>query len=86
MSRGATSTSSGTVTCPAGHQVILAEPFGIYLQSRATFTGECIDRPLGARCTPAKTGRITTIGPNHDQTAATWRRADDPDWQTAYRR
>jgi hypothetical protein len=80
-------TAAGTVTCPAGHQVPLAEPSGIHQQRKATFTHECTGCPLRERCTKAKNGRIITIRPNHDrQAAARARAATDPHWQAAYRR
>jgi len=79
-------TDAGTVTCPAGHQVVLGEASGIHMQRRAAFT-ECGTCLLRERCTTAKAGRVLTIRPNHDQQAATWHRAaTDPDWQAAYRR
>ena len=79
-------TTDGTVTCPAGHQVVLGEASGIHMQRRAAFT-ECGHCPLRQRCTKAKAGRVLTIRPNHDQQAATRHRAaTDPAWQAAYRR
>lgn len=79
-------TAAGTVTCPAGHRVVLGEASGIHLQRRAVFT-ECGACPLRQRCTTAKAGRVLTIRPNHDQQAAARHRAaTDPDWQAAYRR
>jgi len=79
-------TDAGTVTCPAGHQVVLGEASGIHMQRRAAFT-ECGTCLLRERCTTAKAGRVLTIRPNHDQQAATRHRAaTDPDWQAAYRR
>jgi hypothetical protein len=80
-------TSAGTVTCPAGHTVLLAAPSGRYQQRRATFTGLCAACPLHDRCTTAKTGRIVTIRPHHDlQAAARHQAATDPAWQEDYRR
>jgi DDE family transposase/transposase-like protein DUF772 len=79
-------TAAGTVTCPAGHRVVLGEASGIHMQRRAVFTG-CGTCPLRERCTTAKAGRVITIRPNHDQQAAARHRAaTDPDWQAAYRR
>ena len=79
-------TTAGTVTCPAGHRVVLGEASGIHLQRRAAFT-ECANCLLRERCTTAKAGRVLTIRPNHDQQAADRHRAaTDPDWQAAYRR
>jgi hypothetical protein len=79
-------TAGGTVTCPAGHRVVLGEASGIHMQRRAVFT-ECRACPLRERCTTAKAGRVLTIRPNHDrQAAARHRAATDPDWQAAYRR
>jgi hypothetical protein len=79
-------TTAGTVTCPAGHHVVLGEASGIHMQRRAVFT-ECGTCPLRQRCTKATAGRVLTIRPNHDQQAAARRRAaTDPDWQAAYRR
>ncbi|MFC6084467.1 IS1182 family transposase [Sphaerisporangium aureirubrum] len=80
-------TAAGTVTCPAGHQVPLAAPAGRYQQRKALFTGQCTGCPLRPRCTTAKSGRILTIRPHHDDLAAARRQAaTDPDWQAAYRR
>jgi hypothetical protein len=80
-------TTAGTVTCPAGHQVVLAGPSGMHQQRIAAFTGLCTACPLRSRCTKAKTGRTITIRPHHDQQAAArYRAATDPDWQAAYRR
>jgi hypothetical protein len=80
-------TTASIVTCPAGHQVVLTEASGIHMQRKATFTDQCTGCPLRERCTKAKTGRIITIRPNHDQQAAARHRAaTDPVWQAAYRR
>jgi hypothetical protein len=70
--------TAGTVTCPAGHRVVLGEASGIHMQRRAVFT-ECGTCPLRERCTTAKAGRVLTIRPNHDrQAAARHRAATDP--------
>jgi len=80
-------TAAGTVTCPAGHQVPLSAPSGQHHQRKALFTDQCTGCPLRAQCTTAKTGRIVTIRPHHDeQTAARRQAATDPAWQDAYRR
>jgi hypothetical protein len=56
------------------------------MQRRAVFT-ECGTCPLREHCTTAKTSRVITIRPNHDQQAAARHRAaTDPHWQAAYRR
>ena len=79
-------TTTGQVTCPAGHTVTLTAPGGHYQQRRAVFT-QCPTCPLRQQCTTAKAGRVLTIRPHHDQQAAARRRAaTDPDWQAAYRR
>ena len=80
-------TAGSTVTCPAGHTVVLSGPSGQYMQRKALFTDQCTGCPLRQRCTTAKTGRILTIRPHHDQLAAARRQAaTDPEWQAAYRR
>jgi len=80
-------TDAGTVTCPAGHTVVLAAPAGLHHQRRAVFTGLCATCPLRDRCTTAKTDRVVTIRPHHDlQAAARREAATDPVWQADYRR
>jgi IS5 family transposase len=79
-------TAAGEVTCPAGHTVPLSAPGGRFQQRRAVFAGLCADCPLRARCTTAKTGRVVTIRPQHDQQAAARQQAaTDTDWQHEYR-
>jgi hypothetical protein len=63
-------TAAGTVTCPAGHQAPLSAPSGQHHQRKALFTDQCADCPLRAQCTTAKTGRIVTIRPHHDEQTA----------------
>jgi hypothetical protein len=80
-------TTAATVTCPAGHTVPLTDPGGVHQQRKAYFGPRCDGCPLKARCTKAKTGRILTIGPHHDQQAAARHQAaTDPHWQAEYRR
>lgn len=80
-------TTAGTVTCPAGHTVALADPAGRHQQRKALFKDLCTGCPLRGRCTTAKAGRILTIRPHHDlQAAARAQAATDPAWQDAYRR
>jgi IS5 family transposase len=80
-------TTTGKVTCPAGHTVPLTDPGGPNRQRKAYFGPRCDHCPLKVRCTKAKNGRILTIRPHHDaQTAARHQAATDPDWQAEYRR
>ncbi|MFD7170004.1 IS1182 family transposase [Streptomyces violascens] len=80
-------TTTGTVTCPAGHTTPLGAPAGQYLQRKAFFGELCTNCRLRDRCTRNKLGRILTIRPHHDQQAAARRQAaTDPDWIAAYRR
>jgi IS5 family transposase len=81
-------TTAGTVTCPAGHTTDLSAPAGQHQQRKAVFTAEqCTGCPLRSRCSTAKSGRIVTLRPHHDQQAAARHQAaTDPDWQATYRR
>jgi Transposase DDE domain len=80
-------THADTVTCPAGHAAAPSPPGGRYQQRRAAFTNMCAQCPLRERCITAKTGRIVTIRPHHDQQAHARRQAaTDPTRQAAYRR
>ncbi|MFV2179324.1 transposase, partial [Actinomadura sp. LOL_011] len=80
-------TTSGTVTCPAGHTAPLSHPGGRHHQRKAVFGSLCARCPLRERCTKAKAGRIVTIRPHHDLQADARRQADgDPAWQADYRR
>jgi transposase len=79
-------TATGRVTCPAGHSTPLGAPGGRHQQRRAAFESHCTACPLRQRCTTAKTGRVLTIRPHHDEQAAARRQAaTDPDWQAEYR-
>ncbi|MFF7365469.1 transposase, partial [Streptomyces sp. NPDC008125] len=49
-------TTTGTVTCPAGHTVPLSRPGGQRQQRTAKFTNLCIGCPLRGRCTTARAG------------------------------
>ena len=51
---------AGTVTCPAGHTVILSRT------RVATFGALCRDCPLRERCTTSKTGRKLVLHPRDD--------------------
>lgn len=80
-------TTAATVICPAGHTVALSDPGGRHHQRRAVFGGLCTSCPLRERCTKARTGRVVTIRPHHDQQAAARHQAaTDPAWQADYRR
>jgi transposase len=80
-------TTAATVTCPAGHAVVLSDPGGQHHQRQASFGTLCTGCPLRERCTKAKAGRILTIRPHHDlQAAARHQAATDPGWQAGYRR
>jgi hypothetical protein len=80
-------TAAATVTCPAGHTVVLSDPSGQHNQRKAAFGNLCTGCLLRERCTTAKAGRILTIRPHHDlQAAARRQAATDPDWQADYRR
>jgi len=50
----------GTVTCPAGHTVVLSRT------RIATFGARCADCPLRARCTTCKTGRKLVLHQRDD--------------------
>ena len=50
----------GTVTCPAGHTVVLSRT------RIATFGARCADCPLRARCTTCKTGRKLVLHERDD--------------------
>ncbi|MFD7714223.1 IS1182 family transposase, partial [Streptomyces sp. NPDC059786] len=63
-------TAAAQVTCPAGHTVPLGDATGQHLQRKAFFAELRTACPLRQRCTKARTGRILTIRPHHDQQAA----------------
>ncbi|WP_208036133.1 transposase [Streptomyces cyanogenus] len=68
-------TAAATVTCPAGHTVVLSDPGGQHSQHKAAFEDLCAGCPRRERCTKAKAGRILTIRPHHDLQAAVRRQA-----------
>jgi hypothetical protein len=79
-------TATATVTCPAGHTVVLGQPQATGARI-AQFKKLCIDCPLRDRCTTSKTGRNLNVHPHHDLlTAARHQAATDPVWQAGYRR
>ncbi|MEU7901223.1 IS1182 family transposase [Nonomuraea sp. NPDC049152] len=78
--------TTSMVTCPAGHTVVLGQPQASGNRV-AQFKKRCIDCPLRARCTTAKSGRNLNVHPHHALlTAARRQAATDPAWQADYRR
>jgi IS5 family transposase len=72
-------TAAGTVTCPAGHCVVITRT------ANAIFGVLCRNCPLAARCTTAKGGRTMHLHPHEDELIAARRRAQEPDFVTNYR-
>ncbi|WP_433237794.1 IS1182 family transposase [Streptosporangium sp. CA-135522] len=80
-------TVADTVSCPAGHTVVLSPAAGRHHQRKALFGDRCACCPLRERCTTAKAGRIVTIRPDHGLMADARRRAaTDATWRADYRR
>ena len=73
-----------TVTCPAGVTVPIRAATGRHAGT-ARFAAACRTCPLAARCTTAKEGRTTTIGPHEARLAAARIRQADPAWRADYR-
>ncbi|HEY4006673.1 MAG TPA: IS1182 family transposase [Pseudonocardia sp.] len=69
----------GSVTCPNG----LTRP--ITTRRNVTFGASCRGCPLRARCTISKTGRALALHPLDAIIRAHRQRAQDPQFQTAYR-
>jgi hypothetical protein len=76
---------AGTVTCPAGHTVLLGRPHADGTRL-AQFKARCAACPLRQRCTTSKTGRVLSVHPQHALLAASRRAAADPAWKDEYRR
>ena len=52
---------AGTVTCPAGHNVLVR--FGRGGEGKASFKGHCRHCPLKSQCTPSHRGRTISVHP-----------------------
>ncbi|MFD8565243.1 IS1182 family transposase [Streptosporangium canum] len=77
---------ASTVTCPAGHVVVLGRP-QVSGTRIAQFKKRCTSCPLRTRCTTSTTGRNVNVHPHHDLLAAARRQAaTDSAWQADYRR
>jgi Transposase DDE domain/Transposase domain (DUF772) len=76
---------SGTVTCPAGHAVVLGRPHADGTRL-AQFKARCAGCPLRRRCTTSETGRVLSVHPQHALLAAARRDAASPAWKDDYRR
>jgi hypothetical protein len=73
--------AAGTLTCPAGHTVVLTP-----VKRAAKFGDRCASCALRARCTTSPRGRTVLIG-EHDALQRMHRaRASSEDFQAAYRR
>jgi hypothetical protein len=69
----------GTVTCPAGHTVVIRPSRG------AAFERFCRGCPLAPRCTTAKRGRKLTIHQHEKLLRAARREAETEQFQQVYR-
>jgi hypothetical protein len=69
----------GTVTCPAGHTVVIRP------SHRAAFERFCRGCPLAPRCTTAKRGRKLTIHQHEKLLRAARREAETEQFQQVYR-
>jgi len=79
-------TTTGEVTCPAGHTRTLGRPAGNGAR-QAQFKALCATCPLKNRCTRSKTGRVVTVHPRYDQLKAARDHATaSGEWKAEYRR
>jgi hypothetical protein len=79
-------TTTGQVTCPAGHTRPLGRPAANGTR-QAQFKALCATCPLKNRCTRSKTGRVVTVHPRYDQLKAARDHASvSPEWKAEYRR
>jgi hypothetical protein len=72
--------AAGTVTCPNGLTARITRT------RKAVFGARCRDCPLRARCTNSARGRKLTLHPHDALQRAHRERAQDPEFQTIYRR
>jgi hypothetical protein len=72
---------AGTVTCPAGHTVVLRALKGGQIARFATLCAGC---PLAKKCTASRSGRTIALGEHERQLAGARARQSDPDWKTDY--
>jgi Transposase DDE domain/Transposase domain (DUF772) len=72
--------AAGTVTCPNGLTARITRT------RKAVFGARCRDCPLRARCTNSARGRKLTLHPHDALHRAHRERAQDPEFQTIYRR
>jgi hypothetical protein len=73
---------AGTVTCPAGHTVVLRAHKSGQIARFATLCASC---PLAKKCTTSRSGRTIHLGEHERQLAAARARQSDPDWKSDYR-
>jgi hypothetical protein len=73
--------TAGTLTCPAGHTVVLTR-----VKRAARFGDRCTGCALRARCTTSPRGRTVLIGQHDALQRAHRARASNEDFQAAYRR
>ncbi|HVA75953.1 MAG TPA: IS1182 family transposase [Acidimicrobiales bacterium] len=72
---------AGTVTCPAGHTVVLRP---LKSGQIARFARLCTGCPLAVKCTASRKGRTIHLGQHERQLASARARQTDPDWKTDY--
>jgi IS5 family transposase len=70
---------ANTLTCPAGLTRTVSP------QGRASFKAACRGCPLREQCTTSATGRLVLLSEHHQLQREHRQRANDPDWQHAYR-
>ena len=74
---------AGTVTCPAGHTVVVRTGRGG--EGKASFKGHCRRCPLKSQCTPSHRGRTISVHPQEALLRRVRAEQKSPEWQARYK-